>query len=329
MATRAIERFSSIAEISDFFPGAAGIGVVGGIPYLNADGAPRPLGGGQVDGNVLVVDPASATASNGVFSTIQAAVDAAVKGTTILIARKVGGYDETVTIGRTDADGVARSNITLRGCGGRGSVFIEPSTEDADGLVVHADDVTIVNLGCAGEDETSAAGLTVTGARFRAYGCKLEGGLNQLLLGPGTDAQITAGTRGDGADALFEDCEFAWGTNGVMLQASDYGAVTQARFRACKFHNLTAAAFEESDGTGGSASVHFRNLEITDCVFDDLEGGTAPTKFISLNDDNGNDGIVSGCRFPTAIDGGKNLVSTALHWVCNQHTGGISTAQPS
>lgn len=325
MPIRFLNNVSSLAEI-EALPGATGIGVIGGLAYINFAGAPMPLNGPlNIKGTTRLVNAAfEGMEANGVYATIQDAVDAASAGDTIIVAP--GQYDETVTISRTGADGEELSNLTIIGAGGRGAVFIEPSTEDAGGLVCHADDVTLVNIGCAGEDETSAVALTVTGARFRAYGCKLEGGLSQLVLGPGTDAQITAGTRGDGADALFQDCEFCWGTNGVVLTASDYGAVTQARFRGCKFHNLTAASFEEA---GGSVDVRFRNLEISDCTFDDLEGGTAPTKFVSLNDDNANDGIATNNRFPTAINSGLNLVSTALHWVCNQHTGGVSTAQPS
>jgi len=324
MAIQAIQKFSSLAAIPSY-PNAAGIGIVNGQAYLNANGSPVPLGSLlTLGGAVILVDPAHVDVAHGIYDTIQAAVNVANAKDVILIAP--GAYDETVTISRTGADGATLKQLTLIGVGGRGSVFIQPSTEDAGALVCHADDTTLVNVGCEAEDETSAAALTVTGARFRAVGCKLEGGLKQLILGPGTDAQITAGTRGNGADVLFDDCEFCWGTNGVVITASDFGAVTQARFRGCKFHNLTAAAFEE---TGGTASIRFRNLEITDCTFDDIEGGAAPTKYVSLNDDNGNDGIVANCRFPAAIDSGLNLVSTALHWVSNFHTGGLSTAQPS
>jgi hypothetical protein len=326
MATQNLAAFSNIGLIPRGVPGAsAGIGVVAGQLYLAPGAAPIPVGTpSTLDGKVIPVIPDLADPNNGIYGTITAAIAVANAGDVILVAP--GAYDESPTVGRTGADGAAMNNLQIIGLGGRGSVFIEPSTEDASGLTVHADDVTIVNIGCAGEDETSAVALTVTGARFRAYGCKLEGGLTQLVLGPGTVAEEAAGTRGDGADALFVDCEFCWGTNGVVLTASDFGAVTQARFRNCKFHNLTAAAFEEA---GGTVSIRFRNLDIEDCTFDDLEGGTAPTKYISLNDDNGNDGIVTNCRFPTAINSGLNLVSTALHWVSNFHTGGVSTAQPS
>ncbi|MGH9238632.1 MAG: hypothetical protein ACRD3G_11400 [Vicinamibacterales bacterium] len=319
MSVRYIQKLNRLSEMQSF-PNAAGIGVFGGALYMDFGGGPVPIAQVGVGGSTLVVNPDI----SGAYATIQDAVDDMVSGDRCLIAP--GAYDETVTVGRTDADGAARSNLSFVGMGGRGSVFIEPSTEDASGFICHADDVQLVNVGCAGEDETSAIALTVTGTRFRAYGCKFEGGLSQLVIGPGTVAQEAAGTRGRGADGLFVDCEFAWGTNGVVLTASDFGAVTQIFFRGCKFHNLTAAAFEEA---GGTVSIRFRNLEIADCTFDDLEGGTAPTKYISLNDDNGNDGVVTNCRFPTAINSGLNLVSTALHWVSNFHTGGVSAAQPS
>jgi pectin methylesterase-like acyl-CoA thioesterase len=255
---------------------------------------------------------------NRAYQTLQAAVDDADAGGAILVAP--GLYDETVTIPRT------KSQIVIVGMGGRGAAYIDPSTEDAGGMVVHGDDISLVNMGVAAEDATSATALTVTGARFRASGCKIENGAKGLVIGPGTVAQEAAGTHGTGADALFEDCEFAWSTTGVVFTATDYGAVTQVVFDRCRFHNLSAAAFEEA---GGTVSIRYRDVLIRDCVFGDAEDGTAPTKYISLNDDNANAGIVCDCVFPTAINSGLNLVSTALHWIGNRHTGGIATAQPS
>lgn len=260
------------------------------------------------------------------FATIQKAVDVIQdqynsRGI-IFIAENADGYDEAVTIDRAEG-----SSIILFGNGGRGSVFIAPSTTNATALTNHTDDVTLVNVGCDGDG--TGNGLTNTGSRFRAYGSKFEtdtGAAIQMTLG--TVAQEAAGTRGRGADCLFEDCETAWATDGVLLTCTDYGAVTQVYFRRCKHANHTNY-FNESVGSGGSAAVLFRNLEISDGVFDDPEDGTAPTAFILLNDDNGNTGIVTRNSFPSAINSGKNLVSTALHWVSNYHTGGISTGQPS
>lgn len=263
---------------------------------------------------------ASRRSPNRAFATLQAAVDFASPGAAILVAP--GQYDETVTIPRD------KPNLVLIGIGGRGGAYIEPSTEDAAGMIVHADDVSLINLGVAAEDSTSAAALTVSGARFRATGCKFEGGADQLILAVGLVAAIEAETQGDAADAFIEDCEFCWGTRGVMLKGSDYGAVTQARFRGNKFYNLSAAAFEETHTVGGAATLHFRDLVIEKNIFLPNEG-VAPTKYLSLNDDNTNDGIVVDNVFVTALDSGLNLVSTKLLWAGNRHPAGLSTGQPS
>lgn len=257
------------------------------------------------------------------YATIQKAVNLATRGSTIMVAP--GAYDETVTISRTDA----HSQMTIVGMGGRGAAYIEPSTEDAAGMLVHADDVTLVNLGVAAEDDTSAVSLTVTGSRFRAIGCKIEAGADQLVIGPGTVAQEAAGTHGVGSDFILRDCEFAWGTDGIVLTCTDYGAVTNGRIENCHFHNVTGKCVTEAVGSGGTASITFRNIVVDGCTFDDAEDGTAPTNYIDLNGDNGNTGVVSRCVFPAASNGGKVLLSTAMHCVGCFFTGGISTGQPS
>jgi len=249
-------------------------------------------------------------------TTIQSVIDASTAGDTIYI--RPGEYVEAVTIAK------AKSNLTLIGMGGRGSVFIAPTTSNATALTIEADDVTIVNVGCDGDG--TGSGLLNRGRRTRAYGCKIEGGTVGLKLTLGTVAQINAGTHGKGDDTWFVDCEIAWNTKGVELVATDYGAVSQARFRNCTFHDNTAADFEES---GGSADIRYRDLDIGGCHFLRQEDGTEPTAYIILNDNNGNKGVVHGCTFPSALTGGKNLVSTGLIWTGNFHTGGISTGQPS
>lgn len=297
---------------------------VAGIPVLG--------GGGGVPistGRYIFVSPSGAAGHRGdsltrSFNTVQAAVDAATAGSVILVAP--GGYDETVTISRT----AAHAGLTIMGMGGRGAAYIEPSTEDADGMIVHADDVTLINIGVAGEDTTAGnVALEVSGSRFRAYSCKFEGGAKQLVIGPGTVAQEAAGTHGNAGDSLFVDCEFCWGTDGIHLTCTDYGAVTQGRLERCRFHNLSGKHITETVGSGGSAAVTFQNITVHKCTFDDLDDGTAPTNYIDLNGDNANTGVVSQCVFPTAINSGLNLVSTAMHWVSNYHTGGVSTGQPS
>ena len=268
--------------------------------------------------------PAYEDAQAAVYTTIQAAVNACTGARNEVIFVSPGSYAETVTVA------FAKSMLQIIGLGNRGAAYIDPTTEDAGGMLVHANDVSVHNLGIAAEDDTAGNNsLVVTGSRFRAYGCKLEGGEVQALVGPGTVAQETAGTHGRGGDIIFYDCEFAWGTKGLVLQGTDYGGATQVRLERCYFHNLTTSSIDENVGTGGSAAVTFFNFRAVDCDFDDAEDGTAPTKYIDLDGDNANSGVVTRCSFPTAINSGKNTVSTALHWVSNFHTGGVSTGQPS
>lgn len=292
-----------------------------GIPVIGSGTIPAAKGNYWFVDTSLGANGNDGASLGSAYRTITKAISSANDYDVIVVAP--GAYDETLTIART------KSNLTIVGMGGRGSAYIEPSTEDAAGLTNHADDLTLVNIGIAAEDETSATALTNTGSRLRAYGCKIEGGAKQVLTGPGTVALESAGTQGRGGDVLFRDCEFAWGTKGIVLQGTDYGGATQTRVENCLFHNLTASSIDEAVGSGGSAAVTFFNLWVADCVFDDAEDGTAPTKYIDLDGDNANSGVVTRCSFPTAINSGKNTVSTAVHWVSNYHTGGVSTGQPS
>ena len=189
-------------------------------------------------------------------STIQEAVDAADAGDTIYVVP--GSYDESVVI--------STANVTVVGLGGRGSVFIEPSTAGAEGLQVTADDVTLVNIGVDGDD-TATYSLNLNAvSRFRAYGCKFElgSGAAPVVLIDGTATDQTA-------DALFDDCEFAWSTRGIMFDDSAYGYPTQIFIQNSRFHNLSGICI------GENASGGVVNLEVTNCVFDNMEDGTAPT----------------------------------------------------
>src|SRR3990167_1249972 len=200
--------------------------IEGGV--IIEDGIPRPV---APFGRVRRVLSAA---------TIQAAVTAASAGDILYI--EPGSYNETVTVNK---------RLTLVGLGGRGAAYIEPTTVGAEGMQVTADDVTLINLGVAGEDTASYA-LNVRAAyRFRAYGCKFEGPTGTVVLLDGTATKNTA-------DALFEDCEFAWGGSGVLFDNSYYGYPTQIRIRGCWFHNMTAV------GVGLAADGGVVNLELTD-----------------------------------------------------------------
>lgn len=278
-------------------------GVFGQVPSIVS-----AMGGRRI---ALVAGP------NRRYTTIQAAITAAGNGDQIFI--DPGEYAENIVIPHT------KQNLVLVGMGGRGSVAIQALTNGV-AITNHARDVALVNIG--GEGDGTGGGLANYGRRFRAYGCKFEGGALAAKFTLGTDAQITAGTHDKGDDTLCEDCEFAYATTGVLLAATDYGAVTQNFFKRCYFHSLPTASFEES---GTSAGVHYRGLVIDESVFGagDEETDALPTKWISLDDDNANSGIVSRCVFPAAINSGKNLCSTGLRWIGNFHTGGVAGAQPS
>lgn len=287
---------------------------------------PTDLISEQFAGETWYVNAASVTqardglAFDSAFSSIQAAVDAAAAGDRIIIAP--GAYNENVVIAHS------KSGLSLIGVGNRRRCSIEPTT--GTGLLCRANGVTLTNVNCAALGTDVA--LIVTGDRFTATGCKFEnddGTGACLTIGPGTDANHTAGLDGSGSDALFDDCEFGWAATGVILQGTDYGAATENVFRKCRFHNLSAAAIEEATGSGGSAGVHYANLKVEDCVFENDEAGAAPTKYVSLNDDNANSGIIARCSFPVAINSGKNLASTKCIFVGCFFTGGVNAAQPS
>lgn len=254
------------------------------------------------------------------FATVQAAVNAAQSGAEVRIGP--GSYDETVTIARG-------KTLVLVGVGAKGAIAIAPSTAHAGAMVVNADNVQIVNLDLASPDTTSSIALHVTGNGFRAYDCKFEGAAQNVVFGPGTVAQVNAGTAGHGGDAQFYGCEFAFGTNGIVLTGTDYGGATQCLIDSCFFHDLTTAHVTEAVGSGGSAAVTFFGLWVKNSFFDAAEDGTAPTKYFSLNANNANTGLIVGNYFRVAANSGLNLVSTKAIWTGNFLTGGISTGQPS
>lgn len=302
------------------------------VVNLDVQGRLR-IGGAQVSvpaGQTWFISPAgNDTSGDGLawdrpFATFAKALTKMVAFDHLYVAP--GKYDEQVTIPRS------LGNIVIIGSGGRGAAFIEPSAANGIGLTNHGRDVTLINLGCAGNG--TGAGLVSTGRRLRADGCKFEAGgdgADAVRLSLGTVAQIDAATRDKGDDTLFEDCEIAYALNGVLLTGTDFGAVTQNFFKHCYFHSLSASSFSESTGTGGSIGVRFRGLLVEECVFgagnEDVDA--LPTKWFSLNGDNANDGLVTRCTFPAALNSTKNLVSTTVLWVGNLHPLGFSTTQPS
>lgn len=280
-------------------------------------------------GNVWFVNGATGNNTSGIgssalpYQTISKALTVAASGDVISVAP--GSYNETLTIPRSFGDG-----LTIIGQGNQGSIGLAPTTTNAGAVINDADDVTFINVGMAANGTGSA--LINTGARMRAFSCKLEnddgtGLCAQMTLG--TVAQRDAHTKGGGADCLFSACEFAWAASGVKVTGTDYGALTELRIQGCRFHDLATSHILESVGSGGSAAVTYASLEIVGNTFGPDEAGAMPTKFILLNANNANSGLVTGNSFPTALNSTLNLVSTKLFWVGNFHPAGLSTAQPS
>jgi len=280
-----------------------GFGAYSNVPSIVSASGSRRLG--------LVVGPSRP------YTTIGAAVAAAVSEDVIFVAP--GEYEELVVIPHS------KPNLQIIGLGGRGSVFVAATT---DGVAVTnlADDTTLVNIGCEGDG--AGGGLVNSGRRLRAHGCKIEGGAIACTLTMGTVAQIAALTHSDGSDCLLEDCEVCWADLGIVLAASDYGAVTQPFIKNTYFHSLPDASIAES---GAAADVRFRGLVVDGCTFGpgDEDTHALPTAWILLNGDNANDGVVTRCAFPAALNSGLNLVSTTLLWTGNLHPAGLSTGQPS
>lgn len=281
-----------------------------------------------VDGN----DLRSGLKSTEPLKTIQKAIDKAKSGDVIMIAPKGGtseddvvGYDETVSILPTGGKDGKLSRLTLIGAGPRGSVFIEASAAGAEGMQVKANDVTLVNIGVAGNSTADYAlnvngtkpGSIKFGKRFRAFGCKFE-------LGDGTGPAVLLDGSADYqvGDALFYDCEFAWAGTGVKFDDSAYGFPTQIFVKKSHFHNIATA------GLGVAAGGLVKNLLLEGCTFDNKEDGTAPTDYILLSD-NGNTGLIVGNYFATATNAASVLtIGTGLKWGPNGTEAGWSTARP-
>lgn len=240
---------------------------------------------------------------------LRTAIDNAQQGDKIFL--RPGQYDPGATALVVDV-----ANVTLIGQGGRGAAYIEPDTAGMEGLQVTADDVTLINLGVAGESASSYAINLNAVSRFRAIGCKFEGPDGTVVLLDGTaDDQC--------ADVLFEECEFAWGGSGALFDDSAYGYPTQIFFNRCRFHNVTAV------GIGLAPAGGVTNLHVVDCVFDNQEDGTAPTDYIKV-DRAGDTGIITGCRFATATnDTGVLTIAAGIMWAANATEAGWSTARPA
>ena len=197
MPTRFINKVNTLAEILNL-PKGAGIGVYGGVPYMNLNGAIMPLGGSVSFGNAILVDGdnGSDTDTRLPYKTIQAAVLAASAGDKIYI-RALKPSTTGVSAGTSDDPPgyvgnitilPAQVNLSLIGVGGGLNQMSQPcirvgTTTTAPLITVQAVGVTIANLTINGSAGTGggikldavagvsdAGGLVVTGCHFK--GCQ-------------------------------------------------------------------------------------------------------------------------------------------------------------
>lgn len=224
------------------------------------------------------------------------------------------GYDEGNLVIPEGLD-----NITLIGAGNRGSCFIEAPVTTDEGLQVLADGVTLINVGVAGgatgDYSLKIGSNSISPARFRAFQCKFEGNES---VNPAAQVLI----QGAG-DIILEDCEIAWGVNGIIGDANLDGFPTEIVIRNCWFHDLTTVH------VGIASADHWVNLWLRDNYFDRSEAGTAPTDFILLSD-NANIGVITGNRFANATNQAAVItIGTGLLYMANATEAGWSTARPA
>jgi hypothetical protein len=211
---------------------------------------------------------------------------------------------------------VGLNNITIIGTGNRGECSIAPSATASNGLLVKSTGVTLVNVDIAqGATGTYAckAGFETTASlnRFTALGCKFEGnGMGLHVHGM--------------SDIILDDCEFAFSAQGIVFQSNSHGFCTEVFVRNCRFHNQTLNQMGEF-----AAAQQVNSLDVRDCVFENQEGGTAPTDYILLPN-NGNTGCFSGNRFATPTNAtGVLTIGTGIKWMANATEAGWSTARPA
>lgn len=246
-------------------------------------------------------------------ATLQKAHDLAAAGDKIVVFPGQLGDTVLVTISKS---------VTIIGLGGRngfrGASYIEMEGAGVEGMLVTADDVTLINLGVSGDDTADyslqVGTQAISPARFRAYDCKFEGvetaGAGQLVL------------KGAG-DVLLVDCEFAWGTGGLMFDDNDEGFCTQVRLINPHFHNLTEVH------VGALASGGVVNFTWQGGTCDRLEDGTAPTDFVKVSRA-GDTGLITGVSFAHATNAvGVFEIAAGIMWVANKTEAGVTTARPA
>ena len=280
---------------------------------------------GQVPGTNWFVDPAmsssgSGTSWSGAFKTLKEAVAVAVSKDVIYLAPGTHTGPSTGA-----AVTISASNITLIGVGPQGSVVVgyqynplAAGTIATGALIVTGQNVEVNNIDFSGGNG-AVYGVLVKGDSFRAFDCKFE---MQNDVGIALQFLPTAVTGTTASLAIIKNCLFDWCETGISFETVGGCACTEDHIVNCVFENCSVNCINER------VADSVRALEITNCVFQDIENGTAPTKYIELSNVN-NTGIVSGCIFPVAVNGALVLMSAKVHCIGCVFAGGMNTGQPS
>lgn len=270
---------------------------------VSSYGVPLPtLGGGFNLGSVYrIVNPTTPTSgpllgAANVYTTISRAITAALPGDVIVIMP--GSYNEALTVNK--------ANLTFIGSGTPGAVSIA-TTGTTVAATITANGCSFINLNF---DAVAGAAYSVAitaVTRVKFYGCRFSTNSTALVLANNV------------TDAVFQDCEFADGVNGIV-----FATANSARWfiRDCRFRNISTVHI--TDG-----AVACTNLNVTDCTFDAAANGTEPTDYLTV-DTAASSGIFSGNRFAVATNAAAVLtIGANIQWGPNGTEAGWSTARPA
>jgi hypothetical protein len=286
-------------------------------------------GAARLPGKAFYVDSVNGSDSghnglspNRAFATIQNAIDNMSAYDTAFLFP--GAWIEDVTIPRTV------EKIQIIGLGAFGSCRLTASTNATPAILNHTDDVFIQNVALTGK--TTGYAFQNDGSRVELEGCKFTGGStsNGILLESGTDAEIAADTHGQGADVTIRNSTILATTAGITI-AGDGAAnpngnsVDRLRVLNCFFPSSPGLGGYHIKDTATDPDEAFADLLIHGCIFRTAGSGM----IIDLDADNGNTGVIYGCQFPVAVDGGKVLHGTGVGSAGNLFTGGVQAATPS